>query len=334
MRDVASQAEVSVQTVSNVINGRSGHVTTATEARVREVIDRLGFRPNPVARGLRSARLETLAFILLDPASRFLADPMTDLFLAGLGDELRDRDNGLLIRSDTPGARLEDILEPVIEGRVDGAILCLSGEPSLRARYIEQLETFEQPFLLLQEHLSGDTVSSVSAEDRFGARELCRHLIGRGHERIGFVTAAQSWSAIEERIEGYREAQAEAGLEPDDSLVRRAGDFKALDAAVCAGDLLELHPRVTAVMCGNDLIALGVIKAARERGLRVPEDVAVTGFDDFEFAAAMDPALTTVRIPGYEMGRHAAAALLDAVGGSARPESRMFGTDVLLRGSA
>ncbi len=334
MRDVATEAEVSVQTVSNVINDRSGHMTSETEARVRAVIDRLGFRPNPVARGLRSQRVETLAFIVLDAASRFLADPMTDLFLAGLGDELRDSRNGLLIRADHPGAEFEQILEPVIEGRVDGAVLSLSGEPKLRAAYVDRLQAIEQPLLLLQEHGIDGDVASVSAEDRSGSREICRHLIGLGHERIGFITAAQSWSAIEERIAGYRDAHAEAGLPFKDTLIRRTGDFKPLDAMVGASDLLDLHPRVTAVMCGNDLVALGVIKAARERGLQVPGDLAVAGFDDFDFAAAVDPPLTTVRIPGYEMGRYAAATLLDAVASGDRPQGRIFDTEVLLRGSA
>ena len=334
MRDVATEAEVSVQTVSNVINGRSGHMTSETEARVRAVIDRLGFRPNPVARGLRSQRVETLAFIVLDASSRFLADPMTDLFLAGLGDELRDSRNGLLIRADHPGAELEQILEPVIEGRVDGAVLSLSGEPKLRAAYVERLQAVEQPLLLLQEHGVDGDVASVSAEDRSGSREICLHLIALGHERIGFITAAQSWSAIEERIAGYREAHAEAGLPFEDTLIRRTGDFKPLDAAAGASDLLDLHPRVTAVMCGNDLVALGAIKAARERGLDVPGDLAVAGFDDFDFAAAVDPPLTTVRIPGYEMGRYAAATLLEAVASGDRPQGRIFDTDVLLRGSA
>lgn len=335
MRDVAQAAGVSVQTVSNVVNDRSQHMTRETQARVRAIIEQLGFRPNSVARGLRSARTRTLAFVVLDASAHFLADPMTDLFLAGLGDELRDASHGLLIRASAPGADLDSLIEPLVEGRVDGAVVFLSGEAALRASYVERLgERLDLPFLLLQEHDVAAALPTICAEDRHGSREVCRHLISRGHERIGFLTAAHSWSAIEQRLAGYRDAHEEAGIPCDPALVRRGGDFKPLDAATAAADLLDRHPRPTAVMCGNDLIALGLLKAARDRGLRVPDDLAVTGFDDFDFAAAIDPPLTTVRIPGYEMGRDAAGALIDAFASGATPATRTYPTEIFLRGSA
>lgn len=335
MRDVARAAGVSVQTVSNVVNDRSQHMTRETQARVREIIEQLGFRPNSVARGLRSARTQTLAFVVLDASAHFLADPMTDLFLAGLGDELRDASHGLLIRASAPGADLDSLIEPLVEGRADGAVVFLSGETELRARYIEQLrEQLDLPFLLLEEHELGEGVATICADDRDGSREVCRHLLARGHERIGFLTAAHSWSAIEQRIAGYREAHEEAGIACEPVLMRRAGNFEPLDAALAAADLLDRHPRPTAIMCGNDLIALGLMKAARDRGLRVPDDLAVTGFNDFDFAAAVDPPLTTVRIPGYEMGRDAAAALIQAFATGVAPESRAYRTEIFLRGSA
>ncbi len=334
MREVARAAGVSIQTVSNVVNGRSSHMTPETESRVSKVIEELGFRPNPSAQGLRLARTQTLSFIVLDPSPHFLADPMTDLFLSGLGEELRERSCGLLISSDIPGVPLQQILEPVVGGRADGAVIFLSGDPELRQRYLVELRAIDQPCILLQEHGTGENdIPAVCADDRAGSLDLCRHLISAGHERIGFLTASHSWSAIEERMEGYLTAHLEAGLELQSSLVRRAGDFTPLGAAAASGDLLDLHPRVTAVMCGNDLIALGVAKAARDRGLSIPGDLAITGFDNFDFAAAVDPPLTTVRIPGYEMGRYAANALLEAVDKGDAPVGRDFSTEVFLRGS-
>jgi DNA-binding LacI/PurR family transcriptional regulator len=155
-----------------------------------------------------------------------------------------------------------------------------------------------------------------------------------GHTRIGFLTAAHGWSAIEERIDGYRDAHSNEGLGVDDRLIVRAGEFTALDASIAVSDLLERDSRPTAVMCGNDLLALGVAKAARDRGLEIPRDLAITGFDDFDFARAVDPPLTTTRIPGYEMGRHAAAVLIDAVERHGKITGRRFPTEVFLRGSA
>lgn len=334
MRQVAEAAGVSTQTVSNLLNGRTDHMAAGTAQRIHAVIERLDYRRNFVARGLRSARAQALAFLVTDASARFLADPMTDLFLSGLGDELRDHDYGLLIQSAHPTAPFESLLAPVTEARVDGAVLFLSGPPELRAQRVERLRALRIPTILLQEHgVPADEQPSVTAEDRIGSRELCRHLLERGHSRIHYLTAADSWSAIEERIAGFHEAFAELDGPPAQGSITHRGTYAPLAAASVARDLLSSRGRPTAVLCGNDLIALGVLKAARELGLRVPEDLAVAGFDDFDFAAALDPPLTTVRIPGYEMGRQAARSLLRAVESGAPAESSAFPVEVRLRGS-
>jgi DNA-binding LacI/PurR family transcriptional regulator len=335
MKDVAQAAGVSVQTVSNFVNGRANQMTTATQARIRTVMKELRFHPNSAARGLRSARSRTLGFLILDDAARFLADPMTDLFLSGLGDVLRDQGYALLIQASRPSNPIEGLLTPVLEGRIDGAVVFLSGPSPVRAQYIRSLRRLAGPFVLLQEHDDVDgEVPSICADDRGGSRDLCRHLIASGHTRIGFLTAAHRWSAIEERYVGYLEAHEEADLVPSPDHALWHGDFEALEAANAAGMMLDLAPAPTAIMCGNDLIALGVLKTARDRGLRVPDDLAVTGFDDFEFAAAIDPPLTTVRIDGYDMGRLAAQELLGAVLGKRSATARRFPTELCLRASA
>lgn len=335
MRHVATAAGVSIQTVSNVINGRSARTAPETAARVRAVLEELQFHPNVAARSLRSARSRTLAFLVLDAAPRFLADPTIDQFLAGLGDETRDRAYAVLINGGRPGIAFEALVEPLMQARADGGIVLLSGDAALRRHYRERLSELTTPYLLLQEHsVEGLNEPSVYADDREGSRKLCEHLIATGHTRIGFLTAAYSWSAIEERIDGYRDAHRAAGLELDESLIVRAGEFGALEAAVAASDLLERASRPTAVMCGNDLVALGVAKAARDRALRIPDTLAITGFNDFDFARAVDPPLTTTRIPGYDMGRHAAAALIEGVERNRAIRSRRFPTEVFLRGSA
>jgi DNA-binding LacI/PurR family transcriptional regulator len=334
MRQVADAAGVSMQTVSNLLNGRSDHMAAETAQRIREVIEDLGYRRNFVARGLRSARAQALAFLVTDASARFLADPMTDLFLAGLGDELRDRDHGLLIQSAHPTAPFESLLAPVTDARVDGAVLFLSGPPELRAQRVERLRTLRIPTILLQEHgVHASEQPSVTAEDRSGSRALCRHLLERGHTRLHYLTASDSWSAIEERIAGFHEACAATTGDAVSGAITRRGTYAPLEAASVARDLLGSRERPTAMLCGNDLIALGVLKAARELGLRVPDDLAVAGFDDFDFAAALDPPLTTVRIPGYEMGRQAARSLLQAVDTGAPAESSTFPVEVYLRGS-
>jgi DNA-binding LacI/PurR family transcriptional regulator len=333
MRQVADAAGVSLQTVSNLINGRTTHMTPATEQRVRGIIEELGYRPNLAARSLRSARIQALAFLVVDASARFLADPMTDLFLAGLGDELRERDHALLIQACPPSERFEGLLAPLVEGRADAAALFLSGPPPLRAAMVDRLGLLETPTILLQEHHAGGH-PAITATDRDGSRELCRHLLLRGHERLAFLTAADSWSAIEERIAGFEDAHREAGLRPAGTAVVRRGTYAPLAAAQATRALLRGRGRPTALLCGNDLVALGALKAAREAGLRVPDDLAVAGFDDFEFAAAVDPPLTTVRIPGYEMGRQAARSLLQASASGTPAGSHSFPVEVQLRASA
>lgn len=335
MRQVAIEAGVSLQTVSNLVNGRLDRMTPDTEARVRAVIDRLDFRPNRAAQGLRSSSNRTLAFVIVDPSLRFLGDAMTDLFLAGLGDEARERDYALLIQSARPTDGYRELTRSIADGRAGGAVVCLSGEPGDRAAAVEGLAVSDVPVVLLQEHgVPEARIPTILARDREGSRELCRHLFSRGHERIAFLGAGQEWSAIAERKAGYGEAHQEAGLRVRPSLLASSADYRPLSAAAVAARLFDSRLPPTAVMCGNDLLALGVVKAARDLGLRVPGDIAVTGFDDFDFAAAVEPALSTVRVPGYEMGRFAAQSLIRAVEGGEAPRGAQFDVDLCLRASS
>jgi DNA-binding LacI/PurR family transcriptional regulator len=309
MRDVAARADVSIQTVSNIVNQRFHLMGADTRARVQQAMSELGYHPNVAARTLRSARTETLCFLLLDEGSRFLADPMTDLVIAGIGDVARERGYGLLIRAALPDEPDPSVVKPLLENRADGAILFLSGEPELRGWYVSKLAELGFPFILL-EPSEDRQMLTVTAADREGAHGLTKHLIDTGHERIVFLTTAVPWPMLEQRLLGYRDALAEAGL-PE--IVFHGGTWTPASGAEQVDRVLDSGVRPTAMMCGNDLLALGAIRAVREQGLTVPGDIAVTGFDDFDFAEFADPALTTVRIPGYEIGRAAGEMLVDVL---------------------
>jgi DNA-binding LacI/PurR family transcriptional regulator len=331
MRDVAAHAEVSVQTVSNLINQRFHLMGEETRVRVEQAMSELGYHPNLAARTLRSSRTETLCFLLLDEGNRFLADPMTDLIIAGIGDVARDRGYGLLIRAARPHEPDPSLIKPLLENRADGAFLFLSGEPDLRRWYVDKLVELGFPFILL-EPSDDPRLLTVTAADREGARRLTEHLISIGHERIAFLTTAVPWPMLEQRVLGYRDAVDHAGLEP---IIVTGGTWTPTSGAEQAERLLGWPERPTAMMCGNDLLALGVIRAVRERGLRVPADVAVTGFDDFDFAQFTNPALTTVRIPGYDMGRAAGEALIDVLGGGGPTDRQpVLSVELELRESA
>jgi DNA-binding LacI/PurR family transcriptional regulator len=317
MRDVAEQAGVSLQTVSNYVNGRFHLMSSDTRERVGGELDRLGYWPNAAARSLRAKRSMTLGFLVLDEGARFLADPMTDLIIAGIGDVARDHGYSLLIQAARPNPNhLDGLFAPLLEDRVDGAFLFLSGSPSIRRKTIRRMVTLGFIFVVFEQAPAGVPVVSVTADNRRSARELAEHLLARGHRRIGFISTRAPWPMVEERIRGYHDALHAAGIDADPALQLSDGVWASADGSAMAERLFALPKPPTAIMCGNDLLALGAISAARGRGLRVPEDVAVTGFNDFEFAQFADPPLTTVAVPGYDLGRLGAESLIGQLGGA------------------
>jgi DNA-binding LacI/PurR family transcriptional regulator len=330
MRDVAARADVSVQTVSNTVNARFHLMGDETRTRVERAMSELGYHPNIAARTLRLARSQTVCFLLLDEDNQFLADPMTALVIAGLGDVARERGYGLLIRAALPDQPDPSVLEALLENRADGALLFLSGEPELRRWYVSNLAELGFPFILL-ETWNQPGVMTVTAADRDGARELTGHLIRAGHERIAFVTTEVPWPMLEQRLLGYRDALEAAGLAP---MVFTGGTWTPASGEALVSAILDGCPRPTAIMCGNDLLALGAIRSVRRRGLRIPEDVAVTGFNNFDFAEFTDPPLTTVRVPGYDIGRAAGEALVDVLEGeSPRGPHLVLPVELKLRAS-
>ncbi len=326
MRDVAARAGVSAQTVSNVINNRVELMGGETRLRVERAMTDLGYHPNLAARTLRSSRTETLAFLQLDESKRFLADPMTDLIIAGIADVARDRGYELLLRATQPHEPDPSLIKPLLEKRADGAFLFMSGEPGLRDWYVHELRDRGFAFVLL-EPSADPRIFTVVADDREGARRLTEHLISRGHRRIAFMSTIVPWPMLEQRLLGYRDALKAAGLKP---IVLAGGTWTPSSGAEQAERALTRKAPPSALMCGNDLLALGAIRAARRRGLSVPDDVAVTGFDDFDFAQFADPALTTVHIPGYEIGRKAGEILISVLEGHA-PDERHIVFPVALR---
>jgi DNA-binding LacI/PurR family transcriptional regulator len=340
MRDVAGQASVSLQTVSNYVNGRFHLMSEETRERVGRELDRLGYWPNAAARTLRAKRSMTLAFLVLDEGSRFLADQMTALIIAGIGDVARDRGYSLLIQAARPDPdHLDALFASLLENRVDGALLFLSGAPSIRQDTIRRMAELGFDFVVFEQAPAGLPVVSVTAENRTGARLLAEHLLARGHRRIAFVSTRTPWPMVEERLRGYRDALGAAGVEPDAHLELADGVWDPADGARMAERLLALADPPTAIMCGNDLLAVGAMRAARVRGLRVPDDLAVTGFNDFELAQFVDPQLTTVRVPGYELGRLGAERLIARLGGVDRSlgdagEGIELPVELQLRGSA
>ncbi len=337
VRDVATRANVSAQTVSNYINGRFDEFGATTRERIAAVMDELDYHPDARARGLRSQRTRALMLMILDEDTRFLADPMTDLILAGIGDVACSEGYSLLLQAGRPHSRSPAMLAPLFERRADGALLFLSGEKRIRGWYVSRLVESGVPCVIFEDDHPADTVFSVAAANRQGARQLVTHLIDLGHERIAFIAAKVPWPMIEQRQLGYRDALRAASIPFDASLERFDGFWNVATAGALVEALLDEPSPPTAFVCGNDLLALGAIHRLHARGLHVPGDVAVGGFNDFQFSAYVSPPLTTVRIPGYELGRIAADRLISHLEGRLAPDAErrvVLPVELVLRESA
>lgn len=306
IRSVAERAGVSVMTVSNVING-SGKAGAATAAVVRQAIDDLGYRPNIAARGLASSWATTIGLVYVDERTPFL-----DAILVGALKATAARGLQLVMR-DTRGAgrdEAEEVVRSMARSGVDALLLVppiaelLSG-----TGFLDRLGL--PCAAILTGHALPDAIT-VRIDNRAAMRAMTERLIGQGHSRIGFVTGPQSHSDSVEREAGHREALRRHGLLDRPELVV-AGNFTFGSGCAAGRDLLALADRPTAIIASNDEMAAGVIAEAHRRGLRLPGQLAVTGFDDSMIAARLWPSLTVVRQPVGEMAFRATELLIAAM---------------------
>ncbi|MCJ1697170.1 LacI family transcriptional regulator [Rathayibacter caricis] len=304
IRDVAAAAGVSVSTVSHVLS-RNRPVAPATRLRVEAAIAELGYSAHPGAAQLRSGRTNTIALVV--PT---LENPFYPLVAGGMQDVLVPRGLFLSITDSSGIGRSEATLRQLISRRVDGVVAAPYG---ITATILQELSSAGIPFVTL-----GRTVASggdvVHTDDAEGVRAVTEHLLGRGYRRIAFVGGDENATTTTERLQGFERAHGDAGR-PIVASDIRFESFTREGGRAGAAALMEGADRPDAIVAANDLIAIGVLDAARERGLRVPEDLAVTGYDDIDAASLVSPALTTVENPAREIGRACARLLLERLDG-------------------
>jgi LacI family transcriptional regulator len=320
---VAELAGVSATTVSHTLNGRRP-VSAATRQRVLDAIEQLGYRPNVLARGLRAGQSLTIGLVIPD-----ITNPFYPLLARGLQDVLGPAGYDEII-SNTNGERdLERAaLDKMISRQVDGIAFAVF---HTHAEDLRPVIDAGIPVVRLGGRQSQRGVDLVHSDDEGGAAEATRYLLERGYRRIGFVCGPAAEGPAAERVAGYRGALAAGGLPTDPELVVHTR-FSRGGGADGVGQLLELARPPDAVLCANDMMAIGVLDAARARGLRVPEDLAVVGFDDIEAASLVSPQLTTMANPAREIGQACGRLLLDRVTGTvARPASEVVVSARLVR---
>lgn len=303
LADVAEAAGVSPATVSRVVNDPA-MVRAETRARVEEAIRRLGYRPSRVARRLRlSTGCSTLlGLIIPDLQNPFFAD-----LARGVEDAAQRHGYTVLIgNADEDAAKEQRYLQVMRAESVDGVILPPAGRRSPAA---EELLRTGTPVVCVDRRLTGPRMDVAVIDNVRGAYDATAHLIERGHSRIGFIHGRLQLSTSRERLQGYRDALRDRGLEfaPD---LTRAGDSRQSSGKRLALDLFRQPRPPTALLVGNSMMTLGALEAVREAALRIPRDLALVGYDDMPWALAVDPPLTVVRQPGYELGERATELLL------------------------
>jgi LacI family transcriptional regulator len=301
-RDIAELAGVSVATVSRVVNGRS-EVSDQTREAVMRIVREHGYRTNRTARGLSAGRTGLVGVTLPVVHHSYFS-----VILAGAGEALYAHDMRIVLcPTQHEHDREVSLLERLMHGTTDGALLIL---PEESTEELAALHDHGYRFVIIDPHRHLDErVPTVSAAHSSGASEATEHLLALGHRRIGAITRPRGWIATEECLRGYNASLAAAGLMPDPGLEVES-DFHATGGVRAALPLLDRSDPPTAIFAFNDMLAIGVMQAARMRGIDVPRELSIIGFDDTFEASIVSPPLTTVRQPLAEMGRMAVNLLV------------------------
>lgn len=335
LREIARKAGVSVATVSRVVNDVDRQkVSSETRERVLSIARSMDYRPNPQAVALVTGRPPNVLGLYLPYQSHVFDSFYFTEIIRGAADAANHRGMSIALympsRDDT-----RDVPRDVLGGRRSVAGLLLIGA-RLRDPLIARCRKAGGPFILVNNAAPEPDVSSVDCDNVAGARSAVRHLLSLGHRRIALIAGPADSSNACDRRAGYEAALRDAGIPVDPRLIA-PGDFVEAGGRAAMEALLALPDPPTAVFAANDVMALGALAALRAAGRRVPDDVAVVGFDDIPIARYVEPRLTTVRQPIYDVGRRAAERVLDQAGAApdAAPasEREVLGTELVIRES-
>lgn len=316
IQQIAERADVSIGTVSHVING-TANVREKLRQRVLEAIRSLGYQPNELARGMRRNRTSMLVMIIPD-----VTNPFFPAVVRGVEDiSFRNSLRLVLCNTDNDPQKETFYLNELRSYRPAGWLVIPAPESEI-ARLMRPVNA-TSPVVCLDRQPKGWDGDVVLVDNETGALNATRHLLNMGHNRLAVITGPLNLTVAADRLKGFRRALKEAGIPLEPDYVQEAR-FERIGGYEAAKRLLGMLPRPTAIFASNDLIALGVLAAAREMGLRCPEDLSLVGFDNLDFAEFTAPALSTVYQPGYQLGTAAARLLLDRIGGKKHPPERIL----------
>ena len=326
IKEVARKARVSVATVSRVLNN-SPLVKADTRRKVLKIVKELEYFPNVFARGLSKNKTEIIGLVV--PPSPFLFSAyFFNEILRGVEFTVSRNNYKLLLNVDQSGFEKNGVATLFDQRQVDGVIIVAM---PLDALAKTGLKDKKFPLVLIGTH--APKFNCVYADNINGAFSATRHLIDLGHRRIAIINGVMNGSDGQERFRGYKKALLRNNIEYRQELVG-VGNFRQEDAYKSMKDLLHLKPLPTAVFIANDLMAIGAMKAVREKGLRVPNDVSIVGFDDIDLATFVDPPLTTIRQPMFDIGRVAVENLITLIDKKeSKHTQRVLKTKLIIRES-
>ncbi|MGC9261348.1 MAG: LacI family DNA-binding transcriptional regulator [Phycisphaerae bacterium] len=326
IRDVAKQAGVSVATVSMVLN-QNPRISRATHIRVQKVIDTMGYRPNRLAQGLSSRYTQVLA-VMLPPLRHAFADAYFGEIISGISDRAGKLAHKLLIEQAKPQYIKEGKHIELYERRFIDGVLCLG----FNEKHAFLADLRQYPMILVDNRFGTDYLDYVHCDYRLGAKQAMNCLLQLGHRNIGMIYAAPESPTARDVLEVYTTELRNAGITPKAAWMAD-GCFTDEGGAAAAQLLTSNDKNLTALLCGNDKMALGAIRYLVEHGCRVPQDISVVGFDDIQHLAYANPSLTTVHLPLYELGVLACERLISRIRGKVDRIAEVLPTYLVLRES-
>ena len=303
IKDIAKVAGVSHTTVSRALRDHPA-IAPGTTVRIKRIAAEMGYVPSAVARGLKTSRNHALGVIV----SR-IDDPFFSEILQGIEDAAQEAAYSLFVAaSHRVFEREKAIVQAMGERRVDGIIVCST---HVSAQHSLQLKQYGLPIVVVDNQAAEDYEYSIYHDDLYGSHQVTRHLIDLGHTRIAYMGNARAGRTTLERLSGFREAMQAAGLPIPESFIFQAPNGLPEGGLVGAQYFLQLPERPTAIVCFNDMSAIGLLRGLQVSGVQIPKDCSVAGFDNIALAAFVTPPLTTFHQPKYELGYEAARMVLD-----------------------
>lgn len=327
IRDVAKRAGVATMTVSRVINN-SGYVSEATRAKVEAAVEELGYVPNMLGPSLRFNQTNTLALLVTD-----ITNPFWTTIARGAEDAAHSKGYSVILcNSDESPEKQEQYLAMLLKRQIDGILLapaCSAAEP------VELIKKQGVPVVVLDRSVPVSDVDIIRGDSFGGASQMTKYLLDLGHRQIAILSGPQAVSTSSDRVAGYRQALLEAGLQPNEDNIFW-GHYTPTSGYNMTQKILAATSRPTAIFAANNFIAIGALRALRDAGFQVPVDMSVVSFDDIPETISIDPFLTVVTQPTYEMGYRAAELLLTRLAseGPTEYQSILLPTEIIVRRSS